>query len=213
VLATLEQLRLAGHVATGELDPNLSQEWYQTTTRRIDAMKTVEEGLAADLIKLCRRKINEARAELEQQEKLLEALGHVNGDAERLSTSSFFDTGDILTAPPAGSPSIVYGPQLERSILGMVQEQSLRLQAMGNELQAVRAALNERKLVERAKGLLMSHRRMSEDEAYKLLRQTAMNQNRRLGEVAEAVIAMAELLPGDTHRDGATAVESSQRRY
>jgi AmiR/NasT family two-component response regulator len=46
----------------------------------------------------------------------------------------------------------------------------------------------------------MSHRRISEDEAYKLLRQSAMNQNRRLGEVAEAIIATAELLPANQQR-------------
>jgi AmiR/NasT family two-component response regulator len=59
----------------------------------------------------------------------------------------------------------------------------------------VRSTLNERKLVERAKGLLMAHRQLSEGDAHKLLRQTAMNQNRRLVEVAEAVLATADLLP------------------
>ena len=71
---------------------------------------------------------------------------------------------------------------------------------MSDELDTVRASLNERKVVERAKGLLMAHRRLSEEEAHKMLRQTAMNQNRRLIDVAESVLAMAEYLP----RDGGT---------
>ena len=58
----------------------------------------------------------------------------------------------------------------------------------------VRAALNERKLVERAKGLLMATRKLSEDEAHKMLRQTAMSQNRRLVDVAETVLSMADYL-------------------
>ncbi len=211
VLVTLEHLRLAGRAANGELDANLSQEWYQLTTSRIDAMKSIEESLAADLIKLCRGKINAARTELEQQQKLLDTLT-AEGASERANTASFFDAGEVLAAPPAGSPPILYGPQLERSILGMVQEQSLRLQTMSSELQAVRAALNERKLIERAKGLLMSHRRISEDEAFKLLRQTAMNQNRRLSEVAEAIVSMAELLPGTTQRDVPSGNKSSKRK-
>ena len=66
---------------------------------------------------------------------------------------------------------------------------------MSDELDAVRATLNERKVVERAKGLLMAHRHMSEDEAYKALRQMAMNQNRRLIDVAEAVLSLADVLP------------------
>jgi AmiR/NasT family two-component response regulator len=41
----------------------------------------------------------------------------------------------------------------------------------------------------------MAHRQMSEDEAYKALRQMAMNQNRRLLDVANNVLALAEVLP------------------
>jgi hypothetical protein len=41
----------------------------------------------------------------------------------------------------------------------------------------------------------MARRQLSEGEAHKLLRQTAMNQNRRLAEVAQAVLSMADLLP------------------
>jgi AmiR/NasT family two-component response regulator len=79
-------------------------------------------------------------------------------------------------------------------VLGLVQQQALRLQAMSDELETARASLNERKLVERAKGLLMAHRRLSEDDAYKTLRRMAMNQNRRLVDVAQAVLAMADML-------------------
>lgn len=76
----------------------------------------------------------------------------------------------------------------------MVQEQSRRLQAMSDELETARAALNERKVIERAKGLLMASRQLSEDEAYKMLRQTAMNQGRRLVDVAKTVLAMSDYL-------------------
>jgi len=62
--------------------------------------------------------------------------------------------------------------------------------------EAVRASLNERRIIERAKGLLMAHRNMREDEAYKTLRQMAMNQNRRLVDVAAAVLSLADVLPG-----------------
>lgn len=65
---------------------------------------------------------------------------------------------------------------------------------MSDELETVRAALNERKIVERAKGLLMATRKLSEEDAYKMLRQTAMSQNRKLVEVAESVLAMADYL-------------------
>ncbi len=60
-----------------------------------------------------------------------------------------------------------------------------------------RAALAERKSVDRAKAILMNHRKMAEAEAYALLRSTAMNQGRKLAEVAEALITAHNLLGGE----------------
>lgn len=66
--------------------------------------------------------------------------------------------------------------------------------SLRNELDSVRQKLAERKVVERAKGLLMKSRGLSEEQAYHALRRMAMDRNRRMGEVARAVIEMAELL-------------------
>jgi response regulator NasT len=66
--------------------------------------------------------------------------------------------------------------------------------AMRCELDAVKSKLAERKLVERAKGILMSHRGMDEATAYHSLRKMAMDKNLRLAEVAEQVISISELL-------------------
>lgn len=65
---------------------------------------------------------------------------------------------------------------------------------MRTELTAAKAALAERKTIDRAKGLLMAARGLREDEAYDLLRKTAMNQGRRIAEVAEALVTASELL-------------------
>ena len=54
--------------------------------------------------------------------------------------------------------------------------------------------LAERKQIERAKGIVMKSRGVGEEEAYVLLRKLAMERNQRLAQVAENVIAMAELL-------------------
>jgi response regulator NasT len=67
-------------------------------------------------------------------------------------------------------------------------------QALRQELDQAQASLAERKVIERAKGILMKQRRCGEEEAYRLLRKTAMDRNQRLAEVAENVIAMADLL-------------------
>jgi two-component system, response regulator / RNA-binding antiterminator len=65
---------------------------------------------------------------------------------------------------------------------------------MQGELERAHQALEERKLIERAKGILMKERKMSESEAYALLRGTAMSENRRLVEVAQSVVMAAKLL-------------------
>ena len=62
------------------------------------------------------------------------------------------------------------------------------------ELEATKTALAERKLIDRAKGLLMTARGLSEEDAYALLRKTAMNQGRKVGEVAQALVTASELL-------------------
>jgi hypothetical protein len=182
MLAELERLRRRG-TTSAPADAALSHVWFDCCTRRIDAMKTVEDRLAADLRALCEHQTAQARGELQDYQQLLGTLAPQAG-------ALFFDDADAQAAAPAQ-----FGRHLERSVLDMVQEQSHRLQAMSDELETVRASLNERKIVERAKGLLMAHRRLSEEEAHKMLRQTAMNQKRRLVDVAESMLAMADYLP------------------
>ncbi len=63
-----------------------------------------------------------------------------------------------------------------------------------SELNVAQQKLAERKFVERAKGLLMKVRGLSEDEAYHTLRRMAMERNRRMGDVAKSVLEMADLL-------------------
>lgn len=65
---------------------------------------------------------------------------------------------------------------------------------MRTELAATRAALEERKIIDRAKGVLMKVKGIGEDEAYALLRRTAMDQKRKIVEVAQAIVTAAELL-------------------
>lgn len=194
VLAALERLRriLLTVPTGGALDEDLSQTWFDTCTDRLDAMKAVEDALAAELHNLCRERLAGAERELL-------ALQQVKAPGQAGVTGpDFFDDVPPAQPPLQGALSATgqgYGPQVERSILELVQAQAQRLQTMGDELDTVRASLNERKTIERAKGLLMAHRQLSEDEAHKTMRQMAMNQNKRLIDVAEAVLAMAEVLP------------------
>jgi response regulator NasT len=62
------------------------------------------------------------------------------------------------------------------------------------ELDETKYALQERKTIEKAKGIIMESRRLSEGQAYNALRKLAMNHNKRMGEIAEQIIAASEVL-------------------
>jgi len=63
-----------------------------------------------------------------------------------------------------------------------------------DKLASTEQALKDRKIIDRAKGLLMSRKGLTENEAYRLLQQTAMNQERRLIDVAQGIVQAAKLL-------------------
>ena len=81
-----------------------------------------------------------------------------------------------------------------RPILDAAIERFQQFRVLADELERTRAKLEERKVIDRAKGILMKQRGMSEDEAYKALRSLAMRSNKRLAEVAESVVSAASLL-------------------
>ena len=67
------------------------------------------------------------------------------------------------------------------------------MQSLYKKLAASEENLEERKVIERAKGILMSRKNISEDDAYNSLRTLAMGQNKKLFEIAKNVIEMSEL--------------------
>lgn len=69
-----------------------------------------------------------------------------------------------------------------------------RYHSMREELERARLSLVERKTVDRAKGLLMEQKGIGEEAAYKLLRKLAMDQNKRIGEVAQDLLTYAKAL-------------------
>jgi response regulator NasT len=107
------------------------------------------------------------------------------------------DTGMITKAIDAGvSAYVVDGLKKERvkSILDMCVARFNAYARLQAELDQAKSALEERKVVERAKGLLMKHKGISEEEAYALLRRRAMNEKKKIAEIAQAVVTGLEIL-------------------
>ncbi|MEO6395844.1 MAG: ANTAR domain-containing protein [Devosia sp.] len=107
------------------------------------------------------------------------------------------DESMIEKAVEAGvSAYIVDGLKKERvrPILNMAISRFNAFSRLTRELQQARSELDDRKIVEQAKGILMKSRSLSEPEAHGLMRRLAMQQNRRLVEIAQSVVTAADLL-------------------
>lgn len=107
------------------------------------------------------------------------------------------DQASIEAAVDAGvSAYVVDGLKRERvkPIVDMAISRFNAFARMARELEEARSQLESRKLIDRAKGILMATRGLSEADAYALLRKTAMNQNRKISEIAESLITAAGLL-------------------
>ncbi|MBB3609596.1 ANTAR domain-containing response regulator [Rhizobium sp. BK602] len=107
------------------------------------------------------------------------------------------DTASIEAAVEAGvSAYIVDGLKKERvkPILDMAVSRFNAFSRLQQELAEAKSALEQRKIIDRAKGILMKMRGLSEEEAFALLRQTAMNEKKKISEIAQSVVTAAGLL-------------------
>ncbi len=107
------------------------------------------------------------------------------------------DSGTINQAINAGvSAYITDGLEGKRvkPIMEVTIARFREYQALRDELAQARDSLEERKDIDRAKALLIKRQGMSEEEAHQALRKLAMDQGKKLGEVARKVIAIMELL-------------------
>jgi response regulator NasT len=94
------------------------------------------------------------------------------------------------------SAYVVAGLQAERikPVLDVALARYRREQKLLDELSDTRQKLAERKVIERAKGLLMAHHSLSEEQAYQKLRSMAMNKKMKLAEIAQRIVDVEDLL-------------------
>ena len=196
--AELKALRQIARKAS-EAQPvpsELGELWFELATQRIDKMKLIENQLADALVQLSAYKIVEARADLHSHKDVLAAFNEVAipplVPMAVLLDSSMMGLGAVLQSQKLSVEDM--SPHLSHSLFDLVQAQAQRLQSVSDELSAAKRALHERKQIERAKGILMAHRGLTEEQAYKMLRQSAMDQSRRMVDVAEAILNVADLL-------------------
>jgi len=107
------------------------------------------------------------------------------------------DAASIQASVDAGvSAYIVDGLKKERikSILDLCVFRFNAFAKLQDELDRTKMALEERKVIDRAKGILMKLKGLTEEEAYVLLRSTAMREKKKIGEIAQSILTASELL-------------------
>lgn len=194
----LEQLRAAalGEAPVEASTADAAATWYDLATLRIDAMKQIEDVLATAAERRCTEALCSTKgisvpliagsgstSPAHSAAPVAMLVAEVSPIAEDLGLTGgigLYDLDDTLPMPM-------------RSILTVLDAQARVIDDVSEQLRNAHTALSDRKLIERAKGVLMRTRRLSEQSAYDLLRQTAMGQNKRVIEVAEAIIGMSGL--------------------
>ncbi len=114
------------------------------------------------------------------------------------------DADNITRATEVGVHAYVvngYGQQRLRSLIHLARARFSREQALRAEMLDISSRLEERKMVDRAKGILMRARQVSDDDAFQMLRTASMHTNQRLGQVSQHIIHSARFAE-DVNRSG-----------
>ncbi len=190
----IEKLRrLAFNHSLRKMESQQGDQWFKLLTQYMDNLKTVELGLQVHLQQSCLERVSDAKKMLTQQQDLTQTFPiHVED-----TFVVFLGTSPSTKSQPLSQLDYYHadgiGPKLGRSVFELVQNQAHSLQEMQDQLAALRTVIEEKKVQESAKILLMKNRKISEDQAHKLLRQMAMDQGKRLSDVAKTIVEMAPI--------------------
>ncbi|MDO9002967.1 MAG: nitrate- and nitrite sensing domain-containing protein [Aquabacterium sp.] len=196
-VALLERLRRTLCTARpgAALDTGLSDSWFNVSSERITEMWQLQVELVQCLRQVCEAQSLATQQDLQDSEGLLQQLRD-NPPPHTHAVGRFFnnaaeqpESAPVLPAmsdvPSQGSKS----PEL----VDLLKTQSARLATMEAELDTARRALHERKVIERAKGALMSRLGITEEAAFRALQKASMDHNRKLLDVAEATLTLPDL--------------------
>ena len=175
-----------------ELEKVLQNQGFQACTFYSESLdiKQITNEIKPQIIIINSEKVTDTIIEFIQKLNLVYAR-------PMILFSEDSDTQSVNKVIKAGiSAFIVSGLESKRikSIIDIAAARFKEQQQLKTELKKTKSKLEERKLVDRAKGILIKTRSFSEDEAYHTLRKLAMDRNIALGEMAKNVISMAELL-------------------
>ncbi|WP_018986419.1 nitrate regulatory protein [Methylophilus methylotrophus] len=168
------------------LMPSHADLWFDLCSRRLSEMWQIQCQLVDTMHQLLAGLTRQAKQDYEQTRQYLQTI---QASPQANLNSTFFN----LAIPVENALNFQAHDTSQTypmaSMIALLQHQSRQIADMETELSDTKKALTERKLIERAKGLLMSTLGVTEMEAYKTLRSTAMEQNRKVIDIAENILA------------------------
>src|ERR1700716_2341372 len=174
------------------LEEGLREAGYVNVVRIADTSNLLARIYAIDPDVILIDLENPSRDELEQMFQMSRAV--------KRPIAMFVDQSDtasIQASVDAGVSAYIVGNlQKDRikTILDLCISRFNAFSRLQDELERAKSALEERKVIDRAKGILMKLKGLTEDEAYVLLRSTAMREKKKIGEIAQSILTASELL-------------------
>ena len=206
--AQLERLRRGLCMAKVDqpLDATQSTVWFDVSSKRLADLGVLEAALTAHLQAACQAAIAAARQDLADSTGLVQRLRQ-NPSPHAQAADRYFSAagqpasvpvlatkGDAATpAEPGQAMEAAEASSRIASLQDLLQQQTDKLAQTEQELRKAKQAIHDRKVIERAKGALMSRLGMTEDAAYRALQKAAMDHNKRLLDVAEATLALTDI--------------------
>lgn len=129
---------------------------------------------------------------------LTERLEHLRSQEELLIADLMIAVDRLIThaddyPPEAAAVNEPLGHYPVQPLLPLVRQQAREIEQLSQQLASMRDALEERKIIDKAKSVLMTHQQMSEDQAWCQLRKMAMDKNQRMVDIARALLTVKAL--------------------
>lgn len=173
LIADFKQMRaLRDKLREGQqVNPELADTWYEKATLYIDALHALEIQAMNQILTLCDNRVDLAKRNRSAAQEQIALL-----------TSVKTDSGE-----PVGS-GLLNPANPSHPVQTLILEQRKQIQALTNDLQQAKEALEARKLVERAKAILKENLNLDDEAAYRTLQKSAMDQKLPIQQVALAII-------------------------
>lgn len=189
----LERLRkmICALASGGDCAPNLSEIWYDIATQRIDAMQQIEEHLTVRLTSQASLRITQAETELRNRERLIASLNESTPVSGAPITMLYDSTVRGLRGADVDQSDFSDSTALSahKSFYDLIRGQAKNIQDIAAELAEAKKALREQKVIDRAKLLLMQQMKSTEQQAFRALQKSAMEQNMKIIDLAQRLVS------------------------